>query len=190
MKLTGRKIAIMATNGFEESELASPKQALENAGATVHIISPDEEGKGKIRSWKGKDWGSDFDVDVKLADANASNYHALLLPGGVINPDQLRMNKTAVNFIRSFFEAGKPVAAICHAPLLLIEAKVVEGRKLTSYASIKTDLINAGANWVDQEVVVDEGLITSRNPNDLPAFNKKIVEEFGEGVHEKQLQSA
>lgn len=190
MKLKGKTVAILATNGFEESELASPKQTLENAGATVHIVSPDEENKGKIRAWKDKNWGSDFDVDIKLEDANAGNYNALMLPGGVMNPDQLRMNKTAVEFVRSFFEAGKPVAAICHGPQLLINAKVVQGRKMTSYPSIKKDLINAGANWVDQEVVVDEGLVTSRSPEDLPAFNEKMVEEFWEGVHEAQFYSA
>ena len=189
MKLNGKKVAILATNGFEEIELTSPKKALEDAGAMVHVIAPDEEGTGKIRSWKEKDWGTEFDVDVKLVNANEDDYDALMLPGGVMNPDTLRMNKAAIRFIRSFFEAGKPVAAICHGPQLLIQADVVGDRRLTSYPSLETDLINAGANWVDEEVVVDGGLVTSRRPDDLPAFNRKMVEEIGEGVHERQAQS-
>lgn len=189
MKLSGKKVAILATDGFEEVELTSPREALKNAGATVHIVSPDEKGKGKIRSWDETDWGSEFDVDVKLKNAKPDDYDALMLPGGVLNPDQLRQNEDAVDFVRSFFEAGKPVAAICHGPQILIEADVVNGRKMTCYPSVKTDLINAGANYVDQEVVVDEGLVTSRKPDDLDAFNRKMVEEIGEGVHEEQAQS-
>ncbi len=189
MKLTGKKVAILATNGFEESELTSPLQALKDAGGTVDIIAPDDEKKGKIRSWKDKDWGSEFDVDRKLDEANPSDYDGLVLPGGVMNPDQLRMNKLAVNFIRGFFEMGKPVAAICHGPQLLIEADVVHGRKLTSYPSLKKDLMNAGAHWVDAEVVVDHGLVTSRKPDDLPAFNQKVVEEIWEGIHHEQAES-
>ncbi len=189
MKLQGKKVAILATNGFEESELTSPRKALLDAGAEVHIVSPDEEGKGRIRSWDDKDWGSYFNIDKKLDDASPDDYHALMLPGGVMNPDQLRMNDEAVQFIRSFFEAGKPVGAICHGPQLLIEADVVGGRRLTSYPSVRTDLENAGAHWVDEEVVVDEGLVTSRKPADLEAFNRKLVEEVGEGVHEEQAQS-
>ncbi|MFK7935899.1 MAG: type 1 glutamine amidotransferase domain-containing protein [Saprospiraceae bacterium] len=186
MQLEGKKVAILATNGFEESELASPKKALEDAGAAVHIISPES---GSIKSWKDGNWGSDFNVDVELSNANESDYNALVLPGGVINPDKLRTNEDAVRFVRDFFKAKKIVAAICHAPWTLIEADVVNGRKVTSWPSVKTDLINAGANWVDQEVVVDEGLVTSRNPDDLPAFNDKLVEEVKEGKHELQAQS-
>lgn len=181
--LKGRKVAILATDGFEEIELTSPKKALEEAGATVHIIAPSLD---SIRSWKDDNWGKSFDVNYALDKAKASDYHALMLPGGVINPDRLRRNDEAVDFIRSFFKQHKPVAAICHAPQLLIEADVVEGRKLTSFPSIKTDLKNAGARWVNQEVVVDEGLTTSRSPEDLDAFNDKLVEEVAEGKHAEQ----
>lgn len=186
MKLQGKKVAILATNGFEESELTSPKEALENAGATVHVVSPES---GSIKSWDEDNWGSDFTVDVELSNANENDYNALVLPGGVINPDKLRTNTDAISFIRDFFKAGKPVAAICHGPWTLVEADVVKGRKVTSFPSIKTDLKNAGANWVDQKVVCDQGLVTSRNPDDLPAFNKKIIEEIKEGKHELQAQS-
>lgn len=177
--LSGKKIAILTENGFEEVELTSPKQALEEAGATVHIVSP----KQKVRGMKEKEWSIELPVDVNVKDANAEEYDGLLIPGGVINPDLMRINEDCVHFVRAFFEAGKPVAAICHGPQLLIEADVVEGKTLTSYPSVKKDLMNAGANWVDKEVVVDNGLVTSRSPKDLPAFNKKIVEEFREGVH-------
>ncbi len=176
-----KKIAILATHGFEESELKSPKQYLEQQGWIAQIVSPES---GTIRSWSGKDWGADYKVDVNLNDANPSDYDALVLPGGVINPDKLRTNEKALQFVRSFFDAGKPVAAICHGPQTLISADVVKGRNLTSFPSIKTDLINAGANWSDQEVVVDKGLVTSRTPEDLPAFNKKMVEEIKEGTHQ------
>jgi len=181
--LSSKKVAILATDGFEESELSSPKEALEGAGATVHIIAPKS---GKIKGWKDGNWSNEYEVDKTLAEANEGDYTALVLPGGVINPDTLRQNEDAINFIRSFFKSHKPVAAICHAPQLLIEAGVVEGRKITSYNSIKTDLKNAGANWVDKEVVCDQGLVTSRNPDDLPAFNKKLIEEVKEGKHEGQ----
>jgi protease I len=181
-KLAGKKVAILVTNGFEEVELTDPKQALEEAGAQTQIVSPDT---GTVLSWDSKNWGSKFPVDMPLAQAQPSQYDALVLPGGVMNPDKLRMNEQAIAFIRAFFDTGKPVAAICHGPWTLIEAGVVEGRTLTSYPSLRTDLVNAGANWVDQEVVVDNGLITSRNPDDLPAFNRKLVEEIAEGVHER-----
>jgi len=177
--LSGKKIAILTENGFEEVELTSPKQALEEAGATVHIVSPQE----KVRAMKEKEWSIELAVDVNVEEAKQDDYDGLLIPGGVINPDLMRINEDCVRFARSFFEAGKPVAAICHGPQLLIEADVVSGKKMTSYPSVKKDLINAGANWMDQEVVVDHGLVTSRSPKDLPAFNKKIVEEFKEGVH-------
>ncbi len=179
-QLNGKRVAILATHGFEESELKSPKEALEKAGATVHVVSPES---GPIKGWKGGDWTGTVDVDRTLADAKASDYDALVLPGGVINPDKLRQDEKAVAFVRDFFTAKKPVGAICHGPWTLVEADVVKGRKVTSYASIKTDLRNAGANWVDEEVVVDEGLVTSRSPKDLPAFNQKLVEEVAEGVH-------
>lgn len=177
--LSGKKIAILTENGFEEVELTSPKQALEEAGAIVHIVSPQQ----KVRAMKEKEWSIELPADINVKEANAEEYDGLLIPGGVINPDLMRINADCVQFVRSFFEAGKPVAAICHGPQLLIEADVVEGKTLTSYPSVKKDLMNAGAKWVDKEVVVDNGLVTSRSPKDLPAFNRKIVEEFREGVH-------
>lgn len=185
-KLTGKKVAILATDGFERSELMSPQSALLDVGATVHIVS---DHGGSIRSWHNGDWNENVDVDKTLNEVNAEDYHALVLPGGVINPDSLRTNDKAISFIRDFFAQHKPVAAICHGPQLLIEADVVQGRNMTSYKSIKTDLINAGANWEDSGVVTDSGLVTSRNPNDLPAFNAKMVEEIAEGKHEEQLAS-
>ncbi|WP_423149173.1 type 1 glutamine amidotransferase domain-containing protein [Rubrolithibacter danxiaensis] len=181
--LSNCNIAVLTESGFEEVELTSPKQALEEAGATVHIVSPQKE---KVKAMKDHQWSIELPVDKQVSEAKAEEYDALVLPGGVINPDQLRLNTDAINFIKSFFDAGKPVAAICHGPQSLITAGVVEGRKMTSYPSIKPDLINAGANWVDQEVVVDQGLVTSRNPGDLPAFNRKMCEEFAEGVHAGQ----
>lgn len=181
--LNRKRVAILATNGFEESELREPKKALEEAGAYVDIVS---EELGEIKSWADGNWGKSYKVNKTLDQVNQSDYHALMLPGGVINPDKLRRNKTAISFIKSFFENHKPVGAICHAPWLLAEADVLKGRKITSFGSIKTDMKNAGANWVDEEVVVDEGLVTSRSPKDLPAFNKKLVEEVYEGKHEEQ----
>ena len=178
-----KRIAILATNGFEESELKSPKEAMENEGFQVDIISPQA---GKIKGWSDGNWSNSYDVDRTLDQVKAEDYHALMLPGGVINPDQLRRNEDALVFVRDFFKMKKPVAAICHAPQILISADVVKNRKLTSLSSIKDDLINAGATWVDQEVVVDEGFVTSRNPNDLPAFNSKLIEEIKEGKHEEQ----
>lgn len=182
-KIMSKKVAILATNGFEESELKSPKEHLEEQGWTAHIISPES---GSIKAWKGKDWGGTYTVDKKLSEVSSSDYDALVLPGGVINPDQLRTNEEALTFVRDFFKAKKPVAAICHGPQILINAEVVEGREMTSYPSVRKDLENAGAKWTDKEVVVDQGLVTSRNPDDLPAFNKKMVEEIKEGKHEKQ----
>lgn len=181
--LNNKKIAILVTDGFEEVEFTEPKKALEEAGATVEVIAPKE---GKVKAWAKDNWGSSYDVTHKLIDADPEVYDGLMLPGGVMNPDKLRMNKDAVGFAKSFFEQGKPIAAICHAPQLLIETGALEQRKITSYPSLRTDLENAGATWVDQEVVVDSGLTTSRSPEDLPAFNKKMVEEFAEGVHEGQ----
>lgn len=181
--LNRKKVAILATNGFEESELKEPMNALKEAGADVHIVS---DNSGKIKSWSKGNWSNEYHVDRTLAEASESDYNALVLPGGVINPDTLRQNEDAVNFVKSFFKNKKPVAAICHAPWLLAEADVLKDRRITSYSSIKKDLINAGAKWEDSEVVVDNGLVTSRNPNDLPAFTSKLVEEVYEGKHEMQ----
>ncbi|HMC00035.1 MAG TPA: type 1 glutamine amidotransferase domain-containing protein [Flavobacteriaceae bacterium] len=181
--LNRKSIAILATNGFEESELKEPKKSLEENGANVDIVSLES---GEIKGWANGNWSNTYKVDKTLNEVSQSDYNALVLPGGLINPDLLRRNDKAVKFVRSFFENKKPVAAICHAPWLLAEADVLRGRKVTSYNSIKTDLKNAGANWVDEEVVVDEGLVTSRSPEDLPAFNSKLVEEVYEGKHEMQ----
>lgn len=186
--LAGHKVAILATDGFEESELREPLRALINAGAEVSIIAPATTLKpGQITGWHNDNWARDpIKVDASLEGANPGNYDALVLPGGVRNPDKLRVERRAVEFVRHFFDRHKPVAAICHAPWLLAEADVVRGRRLTSYKSIKTDLINAGANWVDEEVVTDHGLVTSRQPSDLPAFCRKMVEEIKEGRHIEQ----
>ncbi|TYA52465.1 type 1 glutamine amidotransferase domain-containing protein [Formosa maritima] len=181
--LNRKTVAILATNGFEESELKEPKIALEEAGADVHIVSLES---GEIKGWSNGNWSNTYKVDKTLDKVSQSDYNALLIPGGVINPDLLRRNDKAVSFVKSFFENKKPVGAICHGPWLLAEANVLKGRKVTSYNSIKTDMINAGANWVDQEVVVDEGLVTSRSPKDLPAFNSKLIEEVYEGKHKLQ----
>lgn len=179
--LSGKKVAILTENGFEEVELTSPKKALENAGATVHIISPQEK---KVKAWNHDHWTIELDVDKNLSEADPNNYDAIMVPGGVINPDQMRVNQACVDFVRHFLESGKPTAAICHGPQLLIETGLLEGREMTSYPSIKTDLKNAGATWIDKEVIVDKGLVTSRSPKDLEAFNKKLVEEISEGIHE------
>ncbi len=186
-KLNGKKVAILAANGFEQSELFEPKKALEDAGAEVSIVSLES---GEIKGWDKKDWGKSIAVDLTVDEANANDFDALQLPGGVMNPDKLRMNEKAVSFVKSFFESGKPIAAICHAPWTLIEADVVKGKTMTSWASLQTDLENAGAKWVDKEVVVDNGLITSRNPDDIPAFNQKMIEEIAEGKHQRQKTAA
>ena len=166
------KIAILITDGFEQSEMTEPKKALESAGAKTVIVSI---AQGKVTGWKSKTWGDEFPVDQDLNQANAEEFDALLLPGGVMSPDKLRMNEQAVNFVKSFVKAGKPIAAICHGPWTLINAEAVKGKTLTSYSSIKIDLINAGAHWVDQEVVQDGMLITSRKPEDIPAFNQALI---------------
>lgn len=184
--LQNKRVAILVANGFEQEELTEPRKALDEAGAKTDIVSPVE---GKVKGWKHTDWGDELPVDVPLAQANAEDYDALLLPGGVMNPDKLRRNEQALKFVRSFFDAHKPVAAICHGPWLLIDADVVSGRRMTSYGSIQTDLKNAGAEWVDEEVVVDNGLVTSRQPSDIPAFNRKMIEEFGEGIHDERKES-
>ena len=186
-KLTGKRVAILATDGVEQVELTEPRKALDEAGAKTTLVSPKS---GKIKGWQHDHWGEELKVDVALESANADTFDALLLPGGVMNPDQLRMNKQAVQFVRSFFESGKPVAAICHAPWMLVEADVVSGRSVTSWPSLQTDLRNAGADWVNREVVTDQGLVTSRKPDDIPAFNRKMIEEFAEGEHEGQHVAA
>ncbi len=186
-QLQGKRVAILVADQFEQVEMTEPQNALEEAGAETVIVSPNSE---KVKAWDGQDWGAEFDVDVPLDAAAPEDFDALLLPGGVKNPDTLRADENAVRFVRHFFEKGKPVAAICHGPWTLINAGVVKGRKMTSYPSLELDLRNAGANWVDQEVVVDAGLVTSRNPDDIPAFIRKMIEEFGEGIHKDQRRSA
>jgi protease I len=186
-ELQGRTIAFLAADGVEQVELTEPLKAAKEAGAATHLISikPD-----RIQGFKHFDKGDTFPVDKTAADVSASDYDALVLPGGVANPDQLRMNTDAVRFVREFFEQGKPVAAICHAPWTLVEADVVRGRTLTSWPSLRTDIRNAGGTWVDEEVHADQGLVTSRKPADLPAFCRKMIEEFREGVHAQQAATA
>jgi protease I len=180
MKISGKKVAILATHGFEQSELEVPRDRLKEAGATVHIVSPEN---GEIKGWDMKDWGHPVPVDRQLKDVSSDDYDAIVLPGGQINPDLLRINDDALSFIRAFFDQKKIVAAVCHAPWLLIETGIIKGRKATSYISIKTDCINAGAKWENSPVVVQDGVITSRNPGDLEAFSAKIIEEIAEGRH-------
>ncbi|WP_373514285.1 type 1 glutamine amidotransferase domain-containing protein [Persicitalea sp.] len=175
--LNKMKVAILVTDGFEQVELTKPREMLDAQGATTHVISPQRD---EVKAWNSTDWGQTVKVDVPLDSARPDYYDALLLPGGVMNPDSLRTNKDAVAFVKAFFDARKPVAAICHGPQLLIEADVVKGRKLTSYPSLQTDLKNAGAEWVNEEVVSSDGLVTSRKPDDIPAFNKAIVELFSQ----------
>ncbi len=178
--LAGKKIAILVADGFEQDELVSPRKALEEAGAETEIVSP---ANSRVKAWNVTNWGIEVDVDIPLDAADPDDYDALVLPGGVMNPDRLRRNPAALDFVRAFFKTGRPVGAICHGPWTLIDAGVVRGRMLTSYESIQTDLKNAGANWMDQQVVVDNGLVTSRKPEDLPAFNRKLIEEVAEGAH-------
>jgi protease I len=186
-KLDGKRIAFLATDGVEQVELTEPLKAVRDAGAAVDLISLE---KGEFQGFNHLDKGDTFTADKAVADASADDYDAIVQPGGVANPDFLRVDPDAVAFFRAFFEAKKPAGVICHGPWMLVEADVVKGRKVTSWPSVKTDLINAGAEWVDQEVVVDEGLVTSRKPDDLPAFCAKIVEEFAEGRHEGAPQPA
>jgi protease I len=178
--IDNKKVAILTDHGFEEIELTSPKKALEEAGAIVDIVSMQ---KGTVKGWDHDHWSIELPVTVSLDEASPEDYDALMIPGGVINPDQMRRHASYINFVQHFLETGKPVAAICHAPQLLIETGMLHERNLTSFPSIRTDLINAGAIWEDKEVVVDNGLVTSRNPSDLPAFNKKMIEEIAEGKH-------
>lgn len=178
--LTGKRVAILTETGFEEVELTSPREALEKAGAKVDIVSPQ---KDKVKAWDKDHWSIELSVDQPLDAARVDDYDALMLPGGVLNPDKLRLNRKAVEFAQQFLESGKPVAAICHGPQLLIETGLIEGRKMTSYPSLRTDMENAGVIWEDKEVIVDNGLVSSRSPKDLEAFNRKMIEEIREGEH-------
>jgi protease I len=185
--IEGRKVAILATHGFEQTELTEPQKALRNAGATVHVVSPEQ---GTIRGYNHLEPADQITVDRALSDAKADDYDALVIPGGLFNPDELRTNEAALRFVREFFKAGKPVGAICHGPQVLISADLVKGRTLTAVAPIRKDLTNAGANVLDEEVVTDKGLVTSRTPKDLPAFCAKLIEEIGEGRHRGQAAAA
>ena len=178
--LLEKRVAILVADGFEQSELEGPMKALEEAGAEVSIVSPNRR---KIQGMHHADKGDQFDVDIPLESANPEDFDALVLPGGLMNPDELRSTPAAVNFVRAFGESGKPIGAICHGPWVLIEADLVRGRRLTSWPAIQSDIKNAGGDWVDEEVVVDNGLVTSRKPDDIPAFNAKVIEEIGEGQH-------
>jgi protease I len=185
-QLNGKRVAILVENGFEQVEMTEPRKALQAAGAKTQIVSPVQ---GQVKGWNHTEWGDTFPVDLPLENARPEDFDALMLPGGVMNPDKLRMNPKAVQFVRAFFDAGKPIAAICHAPWMLVEPDIVRGRTLTSWPSLQTDIRNAGGHWVDQEVVTDNGLVTSRKPDDIPAFNRKMIEEFAEGKH-RQRQAA
>lgn len=178
-QLRGKRVAILATDGVEQIELTEPRKALDAAGARTVVVSPKS---GSIKGWDHDHWGETIPVDQSLDDARADQFDALMLPGGVMNPDHLRRNERAVQFVRSFFDAGKPVAAICHAPWMLVEADVVDGRTITSWPSLRTDIRNAGGDWVDREVVTDQGLVTSRKPDDIPAFNRKMIEIFADAL--------
>lgn len=182
-ELHNKRVAALVENGFEQSELVEPKKALEQAGAKVDIVSPHSD---KVKAWQHLNWGLELNVDRQLDEARPEEYDALLLPGGVMNPDKLRWNQKAVRFVKGFVQSGKPIAAICHGPWTLIEAGGVRGKKMTSWPSLQTDLRNAGAQWVDQECVNDHGLVTSRKPDDIPAFNTKMIEAFAEGRHSSE----
>ncbi len=181
-ELNGKKIALLATDGFEQAELLEPRKALDAAGATTVVISPKG---GEIKGWNHTDWGQSVKVDKTLADSNPNDYDALVLPGGVMNPDHLRMDPAAVNFVKQFVSSGKPTAAICHGPWTLIETGALKGKTVTSWPSLKTDIKNAGANWVDQEVVTDGQFIFSRKPDDIPAFNRAIIDAITSGKQQK-----
>ena len=188
-ELKGKRIAALVTKGFEQVELADPRKALERAGAIVTVVAPES---GTVQGWNHGEWGQGVNVDETLDQAAASSYDALLLPGGVISADHIRMNAKAVQLVKDFFDMGKPLAVICHGPWIMVEADIVRGLKMTSYPSLATDLRNAGADWVDQEVVNDRGVVSSRRPQDLPAFTQKMIEEFAEGQHggARQRQAA
>jgi protease I len=177
--LKGKKIAILVADGFEQVELTEPRKALQDAGADTKVVSPAD---GRVKGWDHKDWGDEISVDLALKSANAGDFDALLLPGGVMNPDHLRIDRDAMRFVRDFFDTGKPVAAICHGPWSLVEADVLRGRTLTSWPSLKTDIRNAGGNWVDKEVVNNRGLVTSRKPDDIPAFNREMIGLFSQSA--------
>ncbi len=179
--LNGIKVAILITDGFEESEMAKPRQALTDAGADTRIVSP-KSSRSKVRAWSSKEWSAEYPVDIELNDVKPQDFQALLLPGGVINPDKLRMEPKAVAFVKAFFDEGKPVAAICHGPWTVIEAGAARGRKIAAWPSLKTDLKNAGAEWIDEEVVVDGNLVSSRNPDDIPAFNREMIKLFSKVI--------
>jgi protease I len=183
MEMTGKRVAILVADGFEQVEMTEPRKALDQAGAKTEIVSP---ARGQVQGWHHQDKAQKFPVDIELSAANPGDYDALVLPGGVMNPDQLRTKPDAVEFVKSFFRDHKPVAAICHGPWLLAEADVVRGRKMTSWPSLKTDLRNAGADWVDEPVIADHGLVTSRKPDDLPLFTSKMIEEFSARAHAGQ----
>jgi protease I len=185
--LGGKRVAILVTDGFEQVEMTEPRKALDQAGAKTFLVSPKPD---KVKGWQHTEWGDQFPVDVPLEKASPGDFDALLLPGGVMNPDRLRMDPKAVQFVKGFFEANKPVAAICHGPWTIVEAGYARGRTMTSWPSLKTDIQNAGGTWVDQEVVNDNGLVTSRKPDDIPAFNRKMIEEFAEGKHVRQPHPA
>jgi protease I len=186
-RVSGKRVAILATDGVEQVELTEPRKALDDAGAKTVLVSPRN---GKIKAWQHDDWGEELQVDLPLSNARADDFDALLLPGGVMNPDHLRSEPQAVEFVREFFRSGKPIAAICHGPWMLVEAGAVRGRTITSWPSLQTDIKNAGGDWVDREVVTDEGIVTSRKPDDIPAFNRKMIEEFGEGIHADRRMTA
>jgi protease I len=186
-RLNGKRVAILATDGVEQVELLQPRDALRAAGANTMVVAPHD---GVIKGWDVHEWGQEIPVDVTLQQVSPNDFDALLLPGGVMNPDKLRTDPGAVTFVRSFATSGKPIAAICHGPWMLVEAGVVQGRTLTSWPSLQTDIRHAGATWVDREVVTDQGLVTSRNPQDIPAFNRTMIEEFAEGVHQNRLAGA
>lgn len=179
INLAGKIIAILATDGFEQAELTKPKKALEEAGARTEVVSPKDK---KIKGWDKTDWGEEVSVDTPLKSADPDKYDALLVPGGVMSPDHLRMNPEAVKFVKHFFERAKPVAAICHGPWMLVEAGAVKGRTVTSWPSLKTDIRNAGGTWVDEEAVLSNGVVTSRNPDDIPAFNREMIDLFSKGA--------
>ena len=181
-KLNGKRVAILATDGVEQVELTEPRTALDEAGALTTLVSPKT---GSIKAWQHDHWGDEVQVDLPLEQADANDFDALMLPGGVMNPDRLRTNRKAVEFVQRFVSSGKPVAAICHGPWLLVEANAVRGRTVTSWPSLQTDIRNAGGDWVDREVATDEGIVTSRKPDDIPAFNNKMIEEFAEGTHDR-----
>ena len=184
-KLNGKKVAILVADGFEQVEMTKPREALQEAGAETKIVS---NKSGKVQGMKHAEKGESFDIDLTLDSADGKNFDALLIPGGLLNPDAMRQEEGAIEFVRHFFEAGKPVAVICHGPQVLISADLVRGRTMTSWPAIQVDMRNAGANWVDEEVVVDNGLVSSRKPDDIPAFNEKMIEEFAEGKHKGMHQ--